>query len=147
MQGLGLISGTARPALLRRPSTTRANAVSPPVSSATKRNFGFSYTPPPFVPESPPCLEIDVPRYDAAKNKTVDVVVAGAGPAGVATAARISSQGLSVVLVDPAPLQHWPNNYGVWCDEFEAMGLEDCFERVWSKANVWIRDGDERYAP
>lgn len=139
-----LPSGTARPAVvLRRPSTT-PHAVAPPVSA--KRSFGFTYTPPPFEPESPPRLEVDLPLYDAVECRRVDVAIAGAGPAGVATAARIASQGLSVVIVDPSPLQHWPNNYGVWCDEFEAMGLDDCFERVWTKANVWIRDGDERYA-
>ena len=36
--------------------------------------------------------------------------------------------------MDPNPLAHWPNNYGVWCDEFEALGLDDCFEYKWDKA-------------
>ena len=136
----------ARPAVLRRASTT-VHAVSVGVPAASKRSFGFTYTPPPFVPESPPSLDVDLSKYDAVECRHVDVVIAGAGPAGIATAARIASQGLSVVVVDPSPLQHWPNNYGVWCDEFEAMGLDDCFERVWTKANVWLRDCDERYVP
>lgn len=144
MRVLQLSSGTARPAVLRRPATA-THAVSPPVSSGSKRSFGFTYTPPPFVPESPPRLEVDLCHYDAVECRHVDVAIAGAGPAGIATAARIASQGLSVVIVDPAPLQHWPNNYGVWCDEFEAMGLDDCFERVWTKANVFVRESDERY--
>ena len=91
-----------------------------------------------------PDLGLDIPKYDAEKNEQVDVVIAGAGPAGIATAARISSQGLRVVVVDPAPLAHWPNNYGVWVDEFRAMGLDDCFEKEWSRANVWLGENDER---
>lgn len=104
----------------------------------------FTYKPPPFEPEEVPVVEVELPKYDAVSNAEVDVVIAGAGPAGIATAARISSQGLTVVVVDPNPLQHWPNNYGVWSDEFEAMGLQDCFEREWSRANVWLGDKDER---
>jgi hypothetical protein len=110
-----------------------------------KRSSGFKYTPPVFVPEEPPQLDMDLPRYSVEEGKHVDVAIAGAGPAGMATAARIAAQGLSVVVVDPKPLQHWPNNYGVWCDEFEAMGLQDCFEREWSRANVWLGDKDERF--
>ena len=103
----------------------------------------FTYEPPPFAPEEVPDLEFELPEYSPS-NDAVDVVISGAGPAGVATAARLGSQGLSVVVVDPAPLQHWPNNYGVWIDEFEAMGLQDCFEYEWSKANVWLSESDER---
>lgn len=46
--------------------------------------------------------------------------------------------GFKVCVVDPAPLAAWPNNYGVWCDEFEAMGLDDCFEVVWPQAQVFL---------
>ena len=34
----------------------------------------------------------------------------------------------------------WINNYGVWVDEFQAMGLEDCLHVVWPKAKVWLDD-------
>lgn len=111
-----------------------------------KRSTGFKYVPPPFVPEVPPALEVDLPQYNSKDAPPVDVAIAGAGPAGIATAARIAAAGLSVVVVDPAPLQHWPNNYGVWSDEFEAMGLGDCFEHEWQIANVWLDDDDERHA-
>ena len=109
-----------------------------------KKKSGFSYEPPAFYPEMPPRLEVELAMYDAETMPHVDVAIAGAGPAGLATAARISQQGFSVAIVDPAPLAHWPNNYGVWSDEFEAMGLEDCFEIEWSKANVWLGEGKER---
>ena len=36
----------------------------------------------------------------------------------------------------------WINNYGVWVDEFQAMGLEDCLHVVWPKAKVWLDDAD-----
>lgn len=43
-----------------------------------------------------------------------------------------------VCIIDPAPLGIWPNNYGVWVDEFEAMGLGDCLEVIWPKAKVFL---------
>ncbi len=46
--------------------------------------------------------------------------------------------GFKVCVVDPDPLAAWPNNYGVWVDEFEAMGLDDCMEHVWPKAKVFL---------
>ena len=49
--------------------------------------------------------------------------------------AAVSYQaGFSVCVVDPEPLAPWINNYGVWVDEFQAMGLEDCLHVVWPKA-------------
>ncbi len=51
------------------------------------------------------------------------------------------SAGFRVCVVDPAPLAAWPNNYGVWADEFEAMGLDDCLEVVWPQAVVHLDDG------
>lgn len=130
---------------IRGPHASRCVAVR--VATLTpKRSSGFKYTPPPFEPEVPPALGVELPRYNSKDSPPVDVAIAGAGPAGIATAARIAKAGLSVVVVDPAPLQHWPNNYGVWCDEFEVMGLGDCFEHEWKIANVWLGDDDERYA-
>lgn len=43
-----------------------------------------------------------------------------------------------MVVVDPEPLSKWPNNYGVWVDEFAAMGLDGCLELVWPKATVFL---------
>ena len=53
-----------------------------------------------------------------------------------------ASAGFRVCVVDPAPLAAWPNNYGVWADEFEAMGLEDCLEVVWPQAQVHLDSGE-----
>ena len=41
-------------------------------------------------------------------------------------------------VVDSDPMAPWINNYGVWVDEFTAMGLEDCLHVVWPKAKVWL---------
>jgi pyruvate/2-oxoglutarate dehydrogenase complex dihydrolipoamide dehydrogenase (E3) component len=46
-------------------------------------------------------------------------VIAGAGPAGLAVAQRVSAAGYRVCIIDPDPLAAWPNNYGVWVDEFQ----------------------------
>jgi choline dehydrogenase-like flavoprotein len=48
-----------------------------------------------------------------------DLVIDGAGPAGLAVAQRVSAAGYRVCIIDPDPLAAWPNNYGVWVDEFQ----------------------------
>lgn len=87
--------------------------------------------------------DIDLPLYEPASKQTFDLVIAGTGPAGLAVADRVSKAGFKVVVVDPNPKVAWVNNYGVWCDEFEAMGLEDCFKVVWPKAVVHLNNQDD----
>jgi len=53
----------------------------------------------------------------------MDLAVVGSSPAGLAVAQQVSEAGLSVCLIDLSPKLIWPNNYGVWVDEFEAMEL------------------------
>jgi len=88
-------------------------------------------------------LEMELPPYVPVEGDLIEVVVVGAGPAGLAVASRVSSFGYKVVLVDPDPLSRWPNNYGVWCDELEPLGLADCFETIWDKAVVYLDCGEE----
>ncbi|MBF6416281.1 lycopene cyclase family protein [Nocardia cyriacigeorgica] len=47
----------------------------------------------------------------------LDVVVCGLGPAGRALAHRCLARGLSVAVVDPAPLRTWTSTYAAWADE------------------------------
>ncbi|KAK9805848.1 hypothetical protein WJX73_007733 [Symbiochloris irregularis] len=68
----------------------------------------------------------------------VELLIAGGGPSGLAVAERVSQAGFRVCIVDPTPLGVWPNNYGVWIDEFAAMGLDDCIECVWPQAKVYL---------
>lgn len=84
----------------------------------------------------------DVPlqQHDLQATPYVDLVVAGGGPSGLAVAERVASAGYRVCVIDPHPLGIWPNNYGVWVDEFQAMGLEDCLEVIWPKAKVWLQN-------
>ncbi|KAH0855024.1 hypothetical protein HID58_020388 [Brassica napus] len=89
-------------------------------------------------------LDFDLPLYDTSLNKTVDLAIVGGGPAGLAVAQQVSEAGLSVCSIDPSPKLIWPNNYGVWVDEFEAMDLLDCLDTTWSGAVVYINDGAEK---
>lgn len=82
--------------------------------------------------------ELDLKLLQKDDVDTFDLVVAGAGPSGLTIGSRVAQSGLKVCIIDPCPTSAWPNNYGVWVDEFEAMGLDDCFERVWSKAEVFL---------
>ncbi len=43
-----------------------------------------------------------------------------------------------VLIVDPNPLAPWVNNFGVWIDEFELMGLADCLDYTWDRALVYL---------
>jgi lycopene beta-cyclase len=47
----------------------------------------------------------------------MDVLVAGAGPAGWVAAAACAHAGLDTVLVAPNPHARWPATYGLWSDE------------------------------
>ncbi|GAB5364958.1 hypothetical protein AAMO2058_001015100 [Amorphochlora amoebiformis] len=57
-------------------------------------------------------------------GSTVDAVVVGVGPAGMALAAELGARGLDVGLVGPD--HPFTNNYGVWVDEFERLGFANC---------------------
>ncbi|GER52534.1 lycopene beta-cyclase [Striga asiatica] len=85
-------------------------------------------------------LEFELPIYDPFKASMVDLAVVGGGPAGLAVAQQVSEAGLSVCSIDPSPKLIWPNNYGVWVDEFESMDLLDCLDTTWSGAVVHINE-------
>ncbi|XP_002531498.2 lycopene beta cyclase, chloroplastic/chromoplastic [Ricinus communis] len=89
-------------------------------------------------------LEFELPMYDSSKGGVVDLAVVGGGPAGLAVAQQVSEAGLSVCSIDPSPKLIWPNNYGVWVDEFEAMDLLDCLDTTWSGAVVYIDDKSKK---
>ena len=81
-----------------------------------------------------------LPLSSTSREDRVDLLIVGCGPAGLSAADRASEKGLRVALVDPRPLAAWRNNYGVWVDEFEELGFDDCFANVWPKARVVIDD-------
>ncbi|KAG6671167.1 hypothetical protein I3843_Q011300 [Carya illinoinensis] len=89
-------------------------------------------------------LNFELPMYDPSKGLVVDLAVVGGGPAGLAVAQQVSEAGLSVCTIDPSPKLIWPNNYGVWVDEFDAMDLLDCLDTTWSGAVVFTDDQSKK---
>lgn len=122
----------AQPAVLRARRSVRAAATPKPINQYYIRDES------PWPTES----DIQLKYHDVKAQPYVDLIVAGGGPSGVAVAERVAAAGYSVCVVDPEPFGVWPNNYGVWVDEFQAMGLEDCLEVIWPKAKVWL-DSDK----
>ncbi len=72
--------------------------------------------------------------------RTTDVLVIGAGPAGLSLSRALGERGVSVVCVDPTLDRAWPNNYGTWLDELVPLGLDDCVSRVWKHTSVYTSD-------
>ena len=61
------------------------------------------------------------------------VLVLGGGPAALCMAASLAEQGLSVALLAAHDLrQPWPNTYGIWGEELDALGLGHLLEHRWS---------------
>ncbi|PSC67972.1 Lycopene beta chloroplastic [Micractinium conductrix] len=87
--------------------------------------------------------DITLPLYDPQEQRTFDLVVVGSGPSGLAVADRVAAAGFQVLIVDPNPRAPWINNFGVWIDEFAAMGLEDCLDYTWDKALVHLDSSAE----
>ncbi|XP_057841229.1 lycopene epsilon cyclase, chloroplastic [Cryptomeria japonica] len=71
-------------------------------------------------------------------DENLDLVVMGCGPAGMSLAAESAKQGLNVGLIGPD--MPFTNNYGVWEDEFEALGLKNCIEHVWRDTAVYLKN-------
>jgi lycopene cyclase-like protein len=71
-----------------------------------------------------------------------EVLVLGAGPAGLAIAAALVEQGVAVALLCPGdPQAAWPNTYGVWGDEVDALGLGHLLEHRWQHTVSYFGPG------
>nr|WJE87833.1 lycopene epsilon-cyclase [Chlorella sorokiniana] len=84
-----------------------------------------------------PALADALPPFDPAAE-TADVAIVGAGPAGLALAAELAGQGLSVALVSME--SKFVNNYGVWLDEFQDLGLTHTLDAVWDDAVCYFKE-------
>ncbi|ESW22049.1 hypothetical protein PHAVU_005G122400 [Phaseolus vulgaris] len=109
---------------------------------STSRYGNFLDLKPEHQPEA---LDFDLPWCHPSDRARFDVIIIGAGPAGVRLAEQVSLYGVKVCCVDPDPLSVWPNNYGVWVDEFENLGLEDCLDKTWPMACVYVDDNKTKY--
>ncbi|XP_022851386.1 capsanthin/capsorubin synthase, chromoplastic-like [Olea europaea var. sylvestris] len=93
----------------------------------------------------PEPIDFDLSWFDPSDRRRFDVIIIGSGPAGLRLAEQVSRYGIKVCCVDPSPLSMWPNNYGVWVDEFESLGLEDCLDKTWPMTCVFIDDHKTKY--
>lgn len=78
-------------------------------------------------------------------SATVDVCVAGCGPAGLALSAELAERGLSVCVVGPEA--KFTNNYGVWVDEFKSLGLDHLLDYTWDRTLCYFADQEVRLHP
>ncbi|MBL9027279.1 MAG: lycopene cyclase family protein [Myxococcales bacterium] len=67
-----------------------------------------------------------------------DVLVMGAGPAGLAAAAACARLGLRVVCVAPSPFDVWRRSFAVWSCELTEMACADVVEATWARPSVWL---------
>ncbi|MEM7799202.1 MAG: lycopene beta cyclase [Chloroflexota bacterium] len=69
-----------------------------------------------------------------------DVLIIGAGPAGVALAAALNRAGVSVANLNPTPHDApWPNTYGIWRDELDQPHLKsDWLDHQWRDCLVYV---------
>ncbi|MFN6342954.1 MAG: lycopene beta cyclase [Cyanobium sp.] len=62
-----------------------------------------------------------------------DVLVLGGGPAALCLAAACAGEGVGVALLAPHDARApWPNTYGIWGEEVDALGLGHLLEHRWS---------------
>ena len=77
---------------------------------------------------------------------TLDVLVLGAGPAGLALAAACARAGLSVAVMAPEPEAAWAPNYGAWAAELPDDWCEWA-EVTWPDVVVHLDDARRHVLP
>ena len=76
------------------------------------------------------------------RTATVDVCVVGCGPAGLALSGELAKRGLRVCLVGPET--KFTNNYGVWVDEFNDLGLAHLLDNTWEDSVCYFMNQEVR---
>jgi lycopene cyclase-like protein len=71
---------------------------------------------------------------------SADVVILGAGPAGLILARACCAEGLTTLVIDPRWSDGWPNTYGLWTDEAEPLGVRPFLSVLFPKTRVWTDD-------
>lgn len=90
------------------------------------------------VPSFPP----EVSPVSTRTTQRWDVLIAGAGPSGMAAAAATAEAGLSTLVLDPTLSSGWTNNYGGWLDELAPYA--DCAAGRWDNPLVYSDAGGRR---
>ena len=76
------------------------------------------------------------------KENMPDVLVLGAGPAGMAIASALGKEKLDVEVLSPnGPDEPWPNTYGIWGKEVDQLGLQDLLEYRWKNTVSFFGHG------
>ncbi|WP_310484491.1 lycopene beta cyclase [Chamaesiphon sp. VAR_48_metabat_403] len=71
-----------------------------------------------------------------------DALVIGSGPAGTIIASALAERGVKVGGLTASPLrQVWPNTYGIWRDELEALGLTELLGHGWENCVSYFGKG------
>ncbi|MBX2998977.1 MAG: lycopene cyclase family protein [Caldilineaceae bacterium] len=74
-----------------------------------------------------------------------DLLVIGAGPAGMALAAALSKTGLRVAGLTPGdPAAPWLNTYGIWADELDSLDLPDVLSPHWTDCSAYMHGPEIR---
>ena len=77
-----------------------------------------------------------------SKENMTDVLVLGAGPAGMAIASALGKEKLHVEVLSPnGPDEPWPNTYGIWGKEVDQLGLQDLLEYRWKNTVSFFGHG------
>nr|AUE44518.1 lycopene epsilon-cyclase [Grateloupia catenata] len=92
----------------------------------------------PSTPSSPPSSFPSPDKlHPSSKTALYDVLVIGAGPAGLSLSSALGHRQLTVACADPHLHKPWPNHYGVWEDEFQKVGLHDCATARYDKTTIY----------
>jgi len=75
------------------------------------------------------------------------VVVAGAGPAGLALAVTLARSGLCIRCFDARADALWTNNYGVWADDLPWFGAAGQQALQWQRPAITGADGRQYIVP
>ncbi len=71
-----------------------------------------------------------------------DIIVAGAGPSGLALAGELGRRGLRTLVVDPELTRPWKNSFGGFERDARGLGLSGTESGRYSAPLVWTREGE-----
>ncbi|MEB3319071.1 MAG: lycopene cyclase family protein, partial [Cyanobacteriota bacterium] len=76
-----------------------------------------------------------------AAGSAIEVLVIGAGPAALCIAGSLAERGIAVQGLAPEdPAAPWPNTYGIWGPEVDALGLHHLLGHRWHDTRSYFGD-------